>query len=221
MAKIAQTDVAAQKAAPASTVTATAEAGVKEADKALDMLEDDAVPETHATTEAHGGEAHEVVPAALGMDATMWVALAMLLVIALAIWKKVPAMVGGMLDGQIAGIKAQLDQATNLRKEAEAIKAEYEAKAKAAAADAEAMKANAVEEAKLIVAKAKSDATALIERRGKAAEDKIAAAERAAIADVRAKAASAAAAAAAQLIAAHHDAKVDASLVDATISQLN
>jgi F-type H+-transporting ATPase subunit b len=175
---------------------------------------------TTATTEAHGGEAH-AAPAALGMDATMWVALAMLVVILFAIWKKVPAMIGGMLDKQIAGIKEQLDQATNLRKEAEAIKAEYEAKAKQAAADAEAMKAHAEEEAKLIIAKAKDDATALIGRRAKSAEDKIAAAERAAIAHVRAQAASVAAAAAASLIAAHHDGKADAGLVDETIAKLN
>lgn len=174
----------------------------------------------HAETQAHGGEAH-AAPAALGMDATMWVALAMLLVIGLAIWKKVPAMIGAVLDKQIDGIRAQLDQATNLRKEAEAIKAEYESKAKAAAADAEAMKANAEEEAKAIIAKAKSDATALIDRRAKAAEDKIAAAERTAIADVRARAASAAAAAAAQLISANHDAKADKALVDGAIATLN
>ncbi len=173
-----------------------------------------------ATTEAHGGEVH-AKPKALGMDATMWVALAMILVIALAIWKKVPAMIGAALDKQIAGIKDQLDQATALRAEAEAIKAEYEAKAKQAAADAEAMKAHAEDEAKAIVAKAKDDATALIARRSKAAEEKIAAAERAAIADVRAKAASVAAAAAANLIAAHHDGKADASLVDETIAKLN
>jgi F-type H+-transporting ATPase subunit b len=175
---------------------------------------------TTATTEAHGGEAH-AAPAALGMDATMWVALAMLVVILFAIWKKVPAMIGGMLDKQIAGIKEQLDQATNLRKEAEGIKAEYEAKARQAAKDAEAMKAHAEEEAKLIIAKAKDDATALIGRRAKSAEDKIAAAERAAIADVRAQAASVAAAAAASLIAAHHDGKADAGLVDETIAKLN
>lgn len=173
-----------------------------------------------ATTEAHGGELH-AKPKALGMDATMWVALAMLLVIGLAIWKKVPAMVAGMLDKQIAGIKAQLDQATALRAEAEAIKAEYQAKAAQAEADAVAMKAAAEEEAKLIVAKAKDDATALIGRRAKAAEDKIAATERAAIADVRAKAASVAAAAAASLIATHHDAQADAGLIDATIAKLN
>jgi F-type H+-transporting ATPase subunit b len=175
---------------------------------------------TTATTEAHGGEVH-AKPKALGMDATMWVALAMIVVILLALWKKVPAMIAGALDKQISGIKAQLDQATALRAEAEAIKAEYEAKAKQAALDARAIKASAEEEAKLIVAQAKTDATALIGRRAKAAEEKIAAAERAAIADVRAKAAAISAAAAAQLIATHHDAKADAALVDQSISSLN
>jgi F-type H+-transporting ATPase subunit b len=145
----------------------------------------------------------------------------MLAVIALALWKKVPAMIAGALDSQIAGIRAQLDQATALRAEAEAIKAEYEAKAKQAAIDAEAMKVAAEEEAKAIVSRAKSDATALIGRRAQAAEDKIAAAERAAIADVRKTAATAAAAAAAQLISAHHDAKADAALIDQSIASLN
>jgi F-type H+-transporting ATPase subunit b len=177
-------------------------------------------PDGTATTGANAGEEH-ATPSALGFDATMLVALAMLVVIALAIWKKVPAMIAGALDKQISGIKAQLDQATALRAEAEAIKAEYEAKAKQAAQDAIDMKAAAEEEAKLIVAQAKTDATALIGRRAKAAEEKIAAAERAAIADVRAKAASVSAAAAAQLIATHHDAKADASLVDQSISSLN
>lgn len=177
-------------------------------------------PDGTATTEAHAGEEH-ATPSALGFDATMLVALAMLVVIALAIWKRVPAMIAGALDKQITGIKAQLDQATALRAEAEAIKAEYEARAKQAAQDAIDMKAAAEEEAKLIVAQAKADATALIGRRAKAAEEKIAAAERAAIAEVRAKAASAAAAAAAQLIATHHDAKADAGLVDQSIASLN
>ena len=172
------------------------------------------------TSEAAGSEAH-AEPSALGFDATMLVALAMLVVIGLAIWKKVPAMIAAALDKQISGIKAQLDQATALRAEAEAIKAEYEAKAKQAAQDAVAMKAAAVEEAKLIVATAKVAATDMIARRAKAAEDKIAAAERTAIADVRAKAASVSAAAAAQLIAVHHDASADAALIDQSINSLN
>lgn len=177
--------------------------------------------ETHASTEAHGGAMEHAAPAALGMDATMWVALAMLIVIGIALWQRVPAMIGSALDKKIAGIKEQLDAASDLRKQAEAIKSEYEAKAKAAAKDAADMKASAAEEAKQIVAKAKTDATALIARRTKTAEDKIAAAERAAIADVRERAAAAATAAAAALIAKGHDGKADKSLVDETISTLN
>lgn len=210
---------AATAAAPASDMAAPA-AKMQEAEKTLNMLEDDAVPVTHSGTEAALASEH-ATPSALGFDATMLVALAMLVVLALATWKKVPAMIAGALDKQIAGIKQQLDQATALRAEAEAIKAEYEAKAKQATIEAEAMKAGAEEEAKLIVARAKSDATALICRRTQAAEEKIAAAERAAIADVRKKAASAASAAAAQLIAVHHNAKADAALIDESIAQLN
>ena len=128
---------AATAVAPASDMAAPA-AKLQEAEKTLDMLEDDAVSVTHLGTEAAPAAEH-ATPSALGFDATMLVALAMLVVLALAIWKKVPAMIAGALDKQIAGIKQQLDQATALRAEAEAIKSEYEAKAKQAAIDAEAM----------------------------------------------------------------------------------
>jgi F-type H+-transporting ATPase subunit b len=164
---------------------------------------------------------HHVDPTALGLDPTGWVALSMIAVFAIMLWKKVPAMIGTMLDKQIAGIKEQLDAASKLRAEAEALKAEYEAKAKSAASDAEAMKVAAGKEADEIIAQARVDATALIARRGKMAEDKIAAAERSAIAEVRAKAASVAAAAAERLIAGGHDAKADKPLIDATIARLN
>lgn len=174
-----------------------------------------------ATTEANGITEPHTDPAALGLDATMWVALAMIFVISLAIWKKVPAMVTGLLDKRIAEIRSELDAATKLRAEAEALKAEYEAKSKAAIADAEAMRVHARAEADAILAKAEDDASALIGRRQKMAEDKIAAVERSAIAGVRSRAATAAASAAAQLIAEKHDANADKSLIDAAISRLN
>ena len=174
--------------------------------------------ETHATTEP--AAEHHVDPTALGLNATAWVALAMIVVIALMLWKKVPAMIGAGLDKKIATIKAQLDEAASLRAEAEAIKADYERKAKAAAQEADAIVAHARQEADDIVAKAKADATALIERRGRMAQDKIAAAERTAVAEVRAKAASAATAAAAALISEAHDKGADKALVDQGISSL-
>jgi F-type H+-transporting ATPase subunit b len=175
----------------------------------------------HATTEApaHGGADH-VDPTALGLNATAWVSLAMLVVIALLIWKKVPGVIGTSLDKQIASIRRNLDEAAKLRAEAEAIRAEYEKKSAAAASEAEAILANAREEAGLILTQAKTDAEALVSRRGKMAEDKIAAAERAAVAEVRARAASAATAAATALIERGHDATADKALVDSTIAGL-
>ena len=68
--------------------------------------------------------------------------------------------------------------------------------------------------------KAKTDAETLIARRSRMAEDKIAAAERSAVAELRARAANAAAAAAAQIIGEKLDAGTDKALVDRTISGL-
>jgi F-type H+-transporting ATPase subunit b len=169
-------------------------------------------------TAAPGGT-HEVAsPTALGLDSTWWVAFAALIVIGLFLWKKVPATIGRMLDGRIDAIKAQLDEAAKLRAEAEALRVEYETRARAAEADAATMRAQAHQEAIDIVAKAKIDAEALMDRRARMAEDKIAAAERTAIAEVRARAADAAAKAARLLIAEHHDADADRAMTDRAIA---
>lgn len=175
-----------------------------------------------ASTAADGGhgEAPHADPTALGLNATAWVSLAMIVVIALLLWKKVPAAIGRALDKKIEGIREQLAEAEQLRAEAEAIRAEYEAKAAAAGAEAETMLERARHEADAIVAQAHADSAALIERRTRMAEDKIGAAERAAVAEVRAKAASAAAAAAAALIAEQHGPDADRAMVDRTIAGL-
>ena len=181
------------------------------------------MPETGehaATTEAAEGHGPVAEPTALGLDATAWVALAMLAVIAIMLWKKVPAAIGRALDKKIAGIREQLDEAARLRAEAEALRAEYEAKAAAAGAEAEAMLGRARHEADMIVQQAKTDAAALVERRTRMAEDKIAAAERSAIAEVRAKAVTAATIAAERLIRDQHDATADRAMVDRTIAGL-
>ncbi|WP_095011326.1 hypothetical protein [Tsuneonella mangrovi] len=166
----------------------------------------------------HGGEHAE--PTALMLNAGGWWAMAVLALIALMIYLKVPQIVGAMLDKKIEGIRQNLDEAATLRKEAEALKAEYEQKVKNAAKHAEELKAAAEEEAKAIVKKAKDDATALVARHEKMAEEKIAAAERAVVAELRAKASSAAAAAARQLIAEGHGADADAKLVDKAIADI-
>jgi F-type H+-transporting ATPase subunit b len=164
----------------------------------------------------HGAEHAE--PVALWLDPTGWVALSMLVLIAVAIWVKAPAMVTGMLDGGISDIRKQLDEAKALRAEAEALRKEYEGRIADAEKDAAAMKAAAEAEAQHILERAKADAEALIERRGKSAEDKIASAERAVIADLRGIAADAAAEASRALIARNHNASADKKLVDSAIA---
>jgi F-type H+-transporting ATPase subunit b len=177
--------------------------------------------ETHATTEAHGGAAaHHVEPTAFGLTPPMWIALAMVMVLAILLWKRVPALIGKALDKKIAGIREQLDEAATLRAEAEVLKAEYEAKAAQAGAEAATMLERARAEADSIVSKAEADAAALVERRTRMAEDKIAAAERAALEEVRTRAASAAAAAAETLIRDRLDDRAGKAMVDATISEL-
>lgn len=159
-------------------------------------------------------------PTAFFLDPGGWVALAVLIVLGLLAWKKVHHAVGRALDSKIALIRDQLTEAESLRKEAEVLKAEYEAKAASADKDREALLERARHEAKEIVAKAKSDSEALIERRTRMAEDKIAAEERAAIEQLRSTAADAAAKAAAKIIADRHDASTDAKLVDKAIKEI-
>ena len=176
-------------------------------------------PQGVATVE-HGSEAPHAEPSAFGLTAPMFIGLAMLVVFAILVWKKVPAAIGKALDAKIALIRDQLAEAEALRQEAEALKAEYQAKAESADAEAAAVIERARGEADEIVAKAKSDAEALIERRGRMAEDKIAAEERAAVKQLRAAAADAAARAAARLIAEHDDPAADEQLVSRTIAEL-
>jgi len=179
----------------------------------------------HAITAAEGGVGptgtHHPDPSLFGvLDATVWVSIAMAAFLLILIWKKVPGLITRGLDNQIATIRNRLDEAKALRAEAEALRDEYAKKIAGAEAQAQAMLAHADEEAKAVLARAEADATELTARRARMAEDKIAAAERAAIQAVRAKAAEAATRAAAAIIADKHDAGADKALVDKTIAGL-
>lgn len=168
---------------------------------------------------AHGGDAY-VEATALGLGATAWVSLAMLLFLGILAWKKVPALIGKMLDDKIAGIRAQLDEASALRKEAEALRDEYAAKLAALDGEAAAIKARAEEEAAALVARTEADAKELVARRQRMAEDRIAAAERAAVADVRTAASRAAVTAATSLLSERLDGSADKPLIDKAIADI-
>ncbi|MEN9683075.1 MAG: hypothetical protein RLZZ427_826 [Pseudomonadota bacterium] len=168
--------------------------------------------------EAAGHGAEHAEPMAFGfVTPGMWVAASMATLIGIMLLKKVPSALTSGLDASIAQIKQQLEEAKALRAEAEALRKEYADKIASAEKDAAEMLAHAAHEAEAIVAKAAEDTKAVIARREKMAQDKIEAAERGAIAELRAKAADAAAAAARGLIAENHSAKADKALVDAAI----
>ncbi|MFD1789735.1 F0F1 ATP synthase subunit B [Sphingomonas floccifaciens] len=187
-------------------------------------IHEEGVPKTggEALTTEHGGvgPANHPDPALFGLDATVWVSLAMAVFLAVLVVKKVPSLITGLLDKQIAGIRQRLEEAKQLRAEAEALRDEYARKLTDVETQTRDIVAHAEEEAKALVAKAEADAADLVTRRAKMAEDKIAAAERTALAEVRAKTADAATKAAAALIAAKHGADADQALVDRTISGL-
>jgi len=166
------------------------------------------------------GEAVHAEPTLVGLEAYQIVSIAMLVLIAVMVWKKVPGVITGGLDAKIAEIRKALDEAKTLRAEAEALRAEYAAKIAGAEKDAEAMLAGAREEAGAILAKAEADSEVMVARRQKMAEDKIAAAERAAIAEVKAHAVAAATAASKALIAKAHDGTADKKLADEVIASL-
>ncbi|WP_432200265.1 hypothetical protein ACRAQ7_11660 [Erythrobacter sp. W53] len=166
------------------------------------------------------GAAVAAEPTLWGLKPYQWVSISMAVLIAIFVWKKVPSMITGGLDNKIAEIKQQLDEAKNLRAEAEALRKEYADKIAGAEKDAEAMIEGAQSEADAIVEKAEADSKAMVERRKRMAEDKIAAAERDAIEDVRNRAALAATTASKVLIADNHDAKADGKLADEVIAGL-
>jgi F-type H+-transporting ATPase subunit b len=165
-------------------------------------------------------EAHEAAePMLFGiMSPGFLVAASMATLIVIAFVAKVPSTMAKGLDSGIAEIRKQLEEAKALRAEAEALRQEYANRIANAEREAADMIAHARHEADAIVAKAETDTTEVIARREKMASDKIEAAERGAIAELRNKAAEAATVAARGLIAARHDAGADKILVDQAIA---
>jgi F-type H+-transporting ATPase subunit b len=149
-----------------------------------------------------------------------WVGVGFVLVLALLVWKGVPAMVGRKLDQRAAMIAAELDEARRLSAEAAALLAEYKKKAAGADAEAAVILKEAEAEAARFTAASRAALNAQIARRAEAAQDKIAQAEAAAVNEIRGLAADAAIGAAEKLIAARLDATKAARLVEASIAEL-
>jgi F-type H+-transporting ATPase subunit b len=140
-----------------------------------------------------------------------WVAIAFLIFLGLLVKLGVPNLLFKALDDRSARIKAELDEALKLRKEAEGVLAEYRRRQGEAEKTAESIILNARVEADRMAAEAQAKIEEFIARRTKMAEAKIAQAETQALADVRATAADVAIAAAeAILVKTTHGAAAEA-----------
>ena len=152
----------------------------------------------------------------MAFDAAFWATIALFVFIGVVLYLKLPAMITKALDGRIKAIETELAEAERLRLEAKFLLEEYESKRQAAAREAEGIVAAAREEAFRMTAEAKASLEALIARRTKAVEDKIAQAESQAIAEVRSRSADVAVEAERVLLTRQMSSKGDA-LVDQAI----
>jgi F-type H+-transporting ATPase subunit b len=149
-----------------------------------------------------------------------WVLVSFVLFVGLLVYLKVPDRLATALDERAARISKELDEARQLREEAQALLAEYERKRRDAEKEAEAIIIQAREEAEAFAAETRHKLTETVERRGRLAEEKIAQAEAQAVKEVRAAAAELAIAAATRMIAEQvQGAKAD-QLVDSSIAAL-
>jgi len=125
-----------------------------------------------------------------------------------------------MLDDRGAKIHMELEEAARLRQEAEAMLRDAEARRADALREAKALIDGAQAEAARVAAAASAEAEAAARRREQMAMDRIAAAEKAAVDEVRLTAVDVATAAARQVIAEGLTADADSQLIDHAITQL-
>ena len=149
-----------------------------------------------------------------------WVAIAFLGFVALLAKYKVPALIGKALDARADEIRRTLDDARRLRMEAQALLEDYRRKHGEAQKEAETIVAGARKEAETIATETRRNLVESLERRTKAAEEKIARAEAQAVAEVRTAAIEAAVNAAEKLIGSRLTSQSAGGLIDNSIADL-
>lgn len=146
-----------------------------------------------------------------------WVFIAVVIFAALAGRKIIGALVG-MLDARTKQVQDALDEAAQLKAEAEAMLRDAKNAQAQAAKDAEQILASATAEAARMAAALTAEAEATAKRRERMAMERIAAAEAAALKEVRAAAIDIATAASARLLHDNFGAATDAAMIDQSIA---
>jgi F-type H+-transporting ATPase subunit b len=152
-------------------------------------------------------------------DPKTWIVIAFFLFFIL-FGKKLWGALAELLDARAVAVKAELEEAARLRREAEAMLRDAEKQRADALADAKALIDGARAEAGRVTAAAAGEAEASAKRREQMAIDRIAAAEKAAVDDVRVAAADVATTAARQVMAEGLTADADSALIDQAITRL-
>ena len=148
-----------------------------------------------------------------------WIGLAFFIFYAI-FGRKIWAAITGLLDKRAATIRSELDAASRLRAEAEAMLRDAQVQREQAAKDAQLMLEHARTEAASVAEAARKEAAEAAKRRERMAMDRIGAAEKAAVSEVRQAAADIAARAAEQVLSQNFGAEQDAELVDRGIQGL-
>jgi F-type H+-transporting ATPase subunit b len=133
-------------------------------------------------------------------DPLFWTLVALVIFFAILAYYKVPALVGKQLDDRAHSIRKELDEARRLREEAQQLLADYQRKSREAEDEAKEIVTQARREAELLAADTRKSLAETLERRAKAAEEKIARAEAQALGEVRSAAVDAAISAAEKLL---------------------
>lgn len=152
-------------------------------------------------------------------DPRSWVAIAFVIFFVL-FGRKIWAALTGMLDQRAALVRAELDEAKRLRQEAEAMMKDAATRREAALVEAKRLLEGAKAEAERVTRAAAAEAEASAKRREQMALDRIAAAEKAAVDDVRMTAADVATRAAARVIGDTLSPAAGTALVDQAIAGL-
>jgi F-type H+-transporting ATPase subunit b len=154
------------------------------------------------------------------MDPTAWVAVAFVLFV-IAVFKPAKKAILGGLDAKIAEIRGQVEEAQQLREEAQALLATYQRQQREALQEAEDILTRAEEDAVRLRAEAAKDLDEAIARQEILATEKIGLAEAAAVARVQELAVDLAIAATEKILTDRMAGKAGKDLVDASISDLS
>lgn len=154
------------------------------------------------------------------MDSTFWAMIGLFIFLAIVFYAGAPRMIGRSLDGRAERIRKELDEARNLREEAQQILAEYQRKRKEAEKEAEEIVSAAKREADSILVEAKARTEEYVTRRTAMAEQKIAQAEQEAVNQVRSRAVDIAVEAAARVLGSKVDAKKNAEMFNASLTSV-